>query len=322
MRANRLLRLLFVLQRRHSATARELAEELDTSLRTLYRDVASLMSAGVPLYTERGPGGGIRLLPGWRTKLDGLTADEAGALALSGMPEAQSALGLASVALTAQAKLDATLPHELRSRAARIRERVFLDAAGWFERRDTPACLPQVAEAVWSQRRIAIGYQAKSSSPQRRTLEPLGLVMKAGVWYLVARHRGAFKSYRITRITRAQLLDERFERPPDFVLSRFWAEATRAFDDALLRYRCQVRVSRRGFALLPTVIPGDQIHQQLAAASAPAPDGSRELSLRLESEPVALGQLIGLGDEIEVTAPASLRARLHALAARIAERHG
>jgi len=323
MRADRLLRLLFVLQARKRATARELAEELEVSLRTLYRDVQSLSASGVPLYAERGPGGGIRLLEGWRMRLPGLTADEAGALALSGAPAAQSALGFASVALSARAKLDATLPAELRGRAERIRERFLVDAAAWFKEQELPPALPTVAEGVWSQRRLDLRYLASGAAGRavRRRVEPLGLVMKAGVFYLVAQHRGRPKSYRVSKIQRAQLRAEPFERPAEFELSVFWAESIRAFDAALLRYACRVRVSARGFASLPAVIPNEALRAQLAAARPANPDGTRLLDLRLESEAVAAGQLIALGDEVEVLAPRALRARLHALGVRMAARH-
>jgi len=326
MRANRLLRLLFVLQRRQAATARSLADELKVSTRTLYRDVASLAEAGVPLYAEPGPGGGIRLVQGWRTRLDGLTAHEAGALSLAGVPEAQQALGLASVALTAQAKLDATLPPELRGRAQRLRERFLLDAAAWFQEQTAPTALPAVADAVWSERRLSVHYAGHARDTRRtrhvqRRIDPLGLVMKAGVWYLVARHRATYKSYRVARITRVHALDQTFTRPTDFDLRSYWQSSLRDFDAALLRYACHVRLTARGFKWLPQLIPNEAVRAQLTSAPSPDAQGVRELRLLLESEVVAATQLLGLGDEVEVLAPATLRERMRALGERIARRH-
>jgi predicted DNA-binding transcriptional regulator YafY len=309
-----------VLQRRQAATARSLADELQVSLRTLYRDVASLADAGVPLYTERGPGGGIRLVPGWRTRLDGLTAQEAGALSLAGVPEAQQALGLASVALTAQAKLDATLPPELRGRAQRLRERFLLDAAAWFHQHKTPAALATVADAVWSERRLSVHYAGRTRHAQRR-VDPLGLVMKAGVWYLVARHRSTYKSYQLARITRVRTLEQSFVRPADFDLPSYWQSSLRRFDTALLRYECRVRLTQHGFQWLPQLIPGDALREQLRSAPAADARGERELTLRLESEAVAATQLLGLGDDVEVLAPPALRERMRTFGERMARRH-
>jgi len=319
------LRLLFVLQRRREATAASLARELEVSVRTLYRDVAALMAAGVPLWTEPGPRGGIRLVEGWRTKLDGLTADEAGALSLSAAPQVVAELGLASVAASARAKLDATLPAELRSRAAKLRERFLLDAPGWFSRRDPLAWLPAVAEAVWSERRLVLVYASGSgaaSGPHAtRRVDPLGLVLKAGTWYLVARHRRALRTYRVGRIQRATVRAERFERPAAFELAQYWANAAAAFDVSLLRYRCTLRLTARGMLRVPELIPGDAVRAMLLRATLSDASGWRTVALRLESEDVALGQLIGLGEDVEVVEPASLRARFATLAARMAARH-
>ncbi len=177
MRSARLLALLLVLQRRGRATAAELAGELEVSVRTLYRDVAALTEAGVPVWAEPGPHGGIRLVEGWRTRLDGLSADEAAALFLSGAPQAAADLGLAAVAVNARAKVDATLPAELRGRAGRIRERFLLDAPGWFARPEPLGALPAVADAVWEARRLDLRYGPRAT---RRRVDPLGLVLKAG----------------------------------------------------------------------------------------------------------------------------------------------
>jgi predicted DNA-binding transcriptional regulator YafY len=213
------------------------------------------------------------------------------------------------------------LPPELRGRAARIRERFLVDEAAWFRQPEQPAALATLAEAVWSQRRLELRYASGSAGAVRRTVEPLGLVMKAGVYYLVARHRGQPRSYRVGKIARARLAAQDFERPADFDLAAFWADALRSFDARLMRLPCRIRVSARGFRMLPDVIPSEALRAQLAAAGPAAPDGSRELELRLESEAVAASQLLALGDEAEVLAPAGLRQRLHALAARVAARH-
>jgi predicted DNA-binding transcriptional regulator YafY len=151
--------LLFVLQRRRSATAAQLAAELEVSERTIYRDVAALVEIGVPLWTEPGHGGGIRLVDGWRTRLDGLTAQEAAAMLAMGAPALLAELGLGSALAAAQSKVLATLPAELGAHARRISERVHLDAPGWFQSPAEAPHLATLAAAVWEQRRIRIGYE-------------------------------------------------------------------------------------------------------------------------------------------------------------------
>lgn len=189
MRASRLLSILLLLQTRGRMTADQLAGELEVSVRTVYRDVESLAAAGVPLYADRGPRGGYQLLDGFRTRLTGLTSDEADSLFLAGMPGPAADMGLGTVLAAAQLKLLAALPPELRDRAGRIRERFHLDAPGWFRRAEPTPHLAAVADAVWQQRRVRVRYLRWNRGgllPVDRTLEPLGVVLKAGSWYLIA----------------------------------------------------------------------------------------------------------------------------------------
>src|SRR3989442_5802394 len=149
MKASRMVSLLLLLQTRGQLTAAELSEQLEVSVRTIYRDVESLSEAGVPIYAERGPHGGVRLVEGYRTRLTGLTTDEAEALFLSGLPGPAAELGLATVVAAARLKVLAALPPELRSRAARITQRFYLDAPGWFRPSEDVPHLEALAEAVW-----------------------------------------------------------------------------------------------------------------------------------------------------------------------------
>lgn len=318
MRSSRLLALLLVLQRRQRATAAELAEELEVSVRTLYRDVAALVAAGFPLWTEPGPHGGIRLVEGWRTRLDGLTAEEASALSLSGAPQAVADLGLGAVALSARAKLDATLPAELRDRAGRIRQRFLLDAPAWFARPEPLTALPAAATAVWESRKLELRHGGR---PTSRRVDPLGLVLKAGTWYLIARSRGDIRTYRVGRIDHAELLAETFVRPEEFDLAAWWAASSAAFDQSLLVYPCRVRLSPAAQKALPRVVPHDAVRRMLADAGPPDAEGWRELDLLLEGEEVAADQLSGLGGGVEVLAPVELRRRLHLVGIEMARRN-
>src|SRR6476646_866517 len=187
MRASRLVALLLLLQARGGMTAAELAEELEVSVRTIHRDVKALGAAGVPIFAERGPHGGIRLVDGYRTRLTGMTTEEADALFLSGLPGPAAELGLGTVVAAARLKVLAALPTELRGRASRLLERFHLDAAGWFRAGESVPHLATIAQCVWEGLRIELEYDRGDRSV-KRLLDPLGIVRKAGTWYLVASH--------------------------------------------------------------------------------------------------------------------------------------
>src|SRR5438034_3533366 len=212
MRASRLVTLLLLLQTRGRMTAAELATELEVSERTVHRDVDALSEAGVPIYAERGPHGGIRLVEGYRTRLTGLTDGEAKALFLSGIPGPAAQLGFGTVVVAARLKVLAALPPELRARASRISERFHLDAPGWFQVPEEVPHLETLAEAVWEERRVVAEYQ-RQDQVVTRELEPLGLVLKAGIWYLVARSDGQDRTYRVARFISANVVPDGFDRP-------------------------------------------------------------------------------------------------------------
>jgi predicted DNA-binding transcriptional regulator YafY len=315
-----LVALLLHLQHGGGATAAQLAAELEVSVRTVYRDVAALQAAGVPLWTETGPGGGIRLVEGWRSRLDGLTADEAGVLFLAGAPGAAADLGVGTVLAAAQVKVLATLPPELRSRAARVRERFHLDAPGWFHHDEPLPHLATVAEAVWADHRVDVRYRRSDRVVDRR-LDPLGLVLKAGTWYLVARHRDQVRTYRVGRIVEAGARPERFERPADFDLAAWWAASSADFDRSIQRARVRLRLGPRAARWLPLHVDQVAAREALAAAGPPDADGWVELDLAVEAEDVALAQLVALAPEVEVLEPAALRAAFADVGARLLALH-
>ena len=323
MRAERLVALLFLLQQRRRATAAELATALEVSERTVYRDVESLLAAGVPLYTEQGRTGGIRLMDGWRTRLDGLTAREAAAIFAIGVPEVLAELGLGSALTAARAKVLSTLPAGLRETAEQISSRFHLDAPGWFHRAEEVEHLTAVAEAVAEQRMLRVRYQ-RADRAVERDLAPLGLVVKAGVWYLAALASTEIRTYRVGRLTEVTVTADRFDRPADFDLVTWWAGASARFERSLLRETVRARLSPRALKALPFITDQEAAAEAVAGAGDPDDDGWCEVELDVESQNVALTQLSSLGPDVEILEPPELRAAMVerglAMAARNAQR--
>ena len=342
MRADRLLQMLLLLQNRGRMTASELASELEVSVRTVYRDAEALAASGVPVYAERGPEGGYRLLEGYRTRLTGLTGEEADSLWLAGMPAAAAELGLGAELTTAQLKLRAALPAQLAERTRRVQERFHLDAPAWFRDADPVPHLARVAEAVWEQRVLRVHYR-RWRGEVRRELHPLGLVLKGGIWYLVARsgeHPGragetgdaggageagqdgrAVRTYRVSRILALDGPGERFERPADFDLAAYWGRFSRRLEDARHQGEAHLRVSPRALRLLPMQF-GAVGARAAAEAGEPDGDGWARVVLPVESTPVAVGDLLRLGAEAEVLGPAGLRAAVAEAVGALARRYG
>jgi predicted DNA-binding transcriptional regulator YafY len=261
------------------------------------------------------------MVEGWRTDLDGLTADEAGSLFLSGAPGAASDLGLSTLVVAAQTKVLSTLPPELRARADRVRERFLLDAPDWFHRSPQGVHLATVADAVWSGRRLDVRYRRGDAEVQRR-LDPLGLVCKAGAWYLVASAKGQVRTYRVDRIARASVRDERTVRPDGFDLARWWEASAADFNRSMLRDRVCLRVGPRAIDRLRYVVDEQAAVDAVANASAPDADGWRTVDVAVESVVVAAHQLVALGDQVEAIAPPALRVALAEVGRAIAARNG
>ncbi|MFC9895967.1 helix-turn-helix transcriptional regulator [Nocardia sp. NPDC127579] len=317
MRASRLVQLLLLLQTRGRVTAPELAGALEVSIRTVYRDVEALSEAGVPVYSEPGRSGGIRLVDGYRTRLTGLTSEEADAVLLAGLPGAAADLGLGTVLATAQLKVLAALPPELRGRATRVAERVHIDVPGWFHRPDETPTLATLADALWHDRRLLVRYGRKDRVVERR-LDPLGLVLKAGTWYLVAQQDAAVRSYRVSRILEAAALDEFFTRPDDFDLAAHWARAQEEFALSMLRVRARCRIRADQVRLLRLSFEPAAVTAAAASMTEPDADGWVELDLASESYEVLLHSILPLGAAAEVLEPPELRARLAEISAAMA----
>ncbi|HET9111160.1 MAG TPA: YafY family protein [Ktedonobacterales bacterium] len=339
MRASRLLSLLLLLQTRGRMTGHDLARELGVSVRTIYRDAESLSLAGIPIYADRGPTGGYQLVEGYRTRLTGLSGEEAESLFLAGAPSVAAELGLGATLASAQLKLLAALPTELRASADRIRNRFYLDAPGWFQEAERTPHLADVAAAVWNQRVIQTRYlRAGRAGERTRTLEPLGLVLKAGAWYLVARARASatdvssaseqdphmMRIYRVSRILTLDTLDERFARPDDFDLAAHWQTWSEGFEARMYRGEATVRFSSHARELMSFYLGPAVARAAARTASAPDEEGWTTSVIPIESVQHATGELLRLGTDADVLEPPELRERIvetiSALAARYQRR--
>ncbi|MFJ5234372.1 helix-turn-helix transcriptional regulator [Kitasatospora sp. NPDC088391] len=349
MRAARLIRMALLLQSAPGLTAAEVGRELGVSGRTVIRDVQALQEAGVPVVAERGRAGGYRLAPGHRTRLTTLRPSEAETLYLSGLPGALRDLGLSDAADTARLKLSATLLPSLRAAAESSVRRFHLDAPAWFREPSAPELLPELARAVRADLAVELAYARPGREPgPARRVEPYGLVLKAGVWYLVGRvgdapdgagdagggagegaggtgegAGGAFRSYRADRITVLRTLpDGPFTRDPAFELAAYWQEQRARFALSLLRAAVTVRLSPEGARRLPEVTDRAAAERALAAAPPPDRTGRVTLDLAVESEEIAFAELAALGAEAEVLAPPALRTRFARRARELAALYG
>ena len=314
MRADRLLSLALLLQARGAATARALAAELGVSVRTVYRDLEALSAAGVPVVTEAGPGGGCRLMDGYRFPLRGLRPDEAEALLILGVPAVLRELGLAGALTAAHRQIQVTAGLT----AAAL---VHLDMPRWFGGQEEVPCLRDLARALRLGRKLAIRYPPPDREP--RVVGPLGLVNKAGTWYLVACSEagaGDVRVFRAGRVSAARVLAEPVGRPAGFELAAFWARWSAEFEASRPRLEVRLAASPGALAAFGEVF-GPAAAPALEAAEPPGQDGWRVVTLSFEHERAAVHRLAGFGDQVEVLDPPSVRAALLATAREILGRY-
>ncbi|SFL11690.1 helix-turn-helix transcriptional regulator [Lysobacter sp. cf310] len=308
MRASRLLSIQMLLETRGRMSAQALADALEVSVRTLYRDIDQLCAAGVPIYAERGRSGGFELMEGWKTTLTGLTASEAQAVFMTGLAGPASQLGLGHEVADAQLKLMAALPTHQRQDAQRMQARFHLDTLEWYRENDPTPHLATVASAVWEERQLAIDYLSWRGEARRR-VHPLGLVLKAGAWYLVAAVDSKPRTYRISNILQARRLDARALRPRRFDLAAYWAASLRRFEQDLYRGNATVLATPAGLHELA------KLSAAVARAIAVSPrqaqaDGRLRVTIPIETVQHATGQLLPLAPQVVAIEPPALVAAI------------
>ena len=318
MMASRLLSIMLLLQARGRMSASELAREFEVSVRTIYRDIDQLSAAGIPVFSDRGCTGGFELADGFRTKLTGLTQAEAETLFLSGLPGAAADLGLSGLLATAQLKLMAALPAGMP--VERVASRFHLDTTAWFRSADKVEHLATIAGAVWDRRMLRVRY-ARKKAVHVREVKPLGLVLKNGVWYLVAERDGAILTYRASNVVQAEALDVPFEPPPAFDLPEHWDRVSRAYEANLNRTFATVRLSPEGWSWLH-LFGSYVVVKAEETASPPDEEGWVRCDLPLESLEFGVRDILRLGGDVEVLGPPELRKALVSAAERITANHG
>jgi predicted DNA-binding transcriptional regulator YafY len=306
MRADRLLSILMLLQIHNRLTARALAERLEVSERTIHRDMEALSSAGVPVVAERGQGGGWSLLDNYQTTLTGLNFEEIQALFLPKPTHVLADLGWTQAFEAALLKLLAALPSANRQRAEAVSQRIHLDPTGWHQWEEEMSAFPILQTAIWQERQIHLSYERGDGKLVERLVDPLGLVAKGSVWYLVAAVDEGVRSYRISRVRNATISSSPCTRPANFNLAEYWQRSTAEFQTNLPQYRVKVRVH-------PEVIPRlryaghfariEQIHS-------PDADGWIPVSIRFDLEAEACAYVLGFGTQMEVIEPIQLRDRI------------
>jgi len=314
MRADRLLSILLLLQVHRRITAGELARRLEVSERTIHRDMEALGTAGIPVVAERGIGGGWSLLGEYRTNLTGLNKAEIQAVFLAGPSRLLADLGLDKASDAALIKLLAALPSTSRDDAEYIRQRIHIDISGWHRPDESIPFLPTIQEAIWRERKLLMTYnRGGGCDPVERLVDPLGLVAKGSVWYLVAAVDGDLRSYRVSRIRKASATSEAAVRPDGFDLEGYWQQSSAVFKNSLPRYQAVLRVAAD---VLPRLGYAGRF-ARIEQVGPPDRDGWSEVTMRFQFEHEACEYVLSFGDRIIALEPDGLKQKVVEMAARV-----
>ncbi len=311
MRADRLLAILLILRRRGRVTARELADKLEVSERTIHRDMEALGMAGVPIYAQRGAGGGWALLPGYELDVPGIGPEELEVLLLGHSSKLLSDLGLGSKLEAAYSKLALALQSRHRESLDRVRERLYVDPVGWRPREESVDLLPTLYRAVWEECSVRVRYHRADGQEVERYLQPLGLVVKGGSWYLVGAVEGEVRTYRVSRMTSVEL-GERFDRPAGFDLARYWRDSQKQFQESLPRYLTLLRIRAEALELAKSLWRYATFEREEGPE-----DGWVTCWVVMETPEEAQCYVLGLGEDCEVIEPLQLRTRVAQVVSRM-----
>lgn len=314
MRADRLLSILLLLQAYRRLTARDLARRLEVSERTILRDMEALSAAGIPVFAERGAGGGWSLLGEYRTNLTGLNETEIQALFLARSPQVLEDLGLSKAAEGALLKLLAAVPSTAQHNADVARTRIHVDVSGWHRPEEAVPLLPLLQQAVWQERKLLLTYQRYCDAVER-LVDPLGLVAKGSVWYLVAGIDDTVRSYRVSRVMSAALTDQPCTRPADFDLPTYWQQSNATFKAGLPQFHATVRVQAE---FVPHLYYGGRF-ARVEQVSELDGEGRVLVRMRFQFAEEACEFALGFGAQVEVIEPIELRAKIVEMARGVME---
>ncbi len=306
MRADRLMNIMVLLQNRGKMTAKELANELEVSERTILRDMDALCHAGIPIVSERGKAGGWRLLDNFRSKLSGLNINDIKSLFLFPSGKLLEDLGLNIQALDTRQKLLAAIPGIFRDEAQAMWERIYIDSSTWRQSKEKVHALKTVQQAVWESKKLKIAYEQADGEQKERIIEPLGLVAKGSRWYLVASRNGELRNYRVSRIKTAKVENESFKRPPNFDLAAYWEQSKKEFIQNLPKFDVQVEIHP---AIVKRINYTGKFVQHIKTGDL---DGSKWISaiLRFNDEQEAIEFILGFANKIKVISPNDLQKKV------------
>lgn len=305
MRADRLVAILLLLQTHGQLTAADLAERLETSERTIRRDLEALGSAGVPVYAQRGRGGGWALLGGHRLNLSGLTTAEAEALFLVAGPERLAGLGVDAGVRSALRKLVAALPAPLRDHASAARSAVHVDPARWGRRAaQPPGHLDTLREAVIAGRQIDLLYAKPRETATERRVHPYGLVAKAGTWYLIGGTPAGLRTFRVSRVRAVSVTNEAVDRPEDFDLAAAWDTIVEQFPAPVGTFAVEFRVAPDAVQWARAAL-GEWA--RLTSLDGPDRDGWAHFRAFFPNAGAAAANLVSFGDRVVVLSPPEVR---------------